>query len=316
MRTSYNKIVNEEMVATHGPKNFAEVADLAWSERTSFANAQYDKIKVLMVCIDFQNDFMEDIGALPVAHSKDDVRRTARWLYSNGSKVTKVFYSLDTHTMKQIFHPCWWRDQKGNLVTPGTVITYEDMVNGIWIPNFDKKIQDENNPKKKVSYCQEYLRHLKEDGKKELRIWNYHCLEGTFGADLEGELAKMIYFHSILRSSDPIAVRKGTDPWTEMYGIINPEWSLDGYINKQVLRIFSQYDIIIFTGEAASHCVGDSLVQTLWNFRDRPDITKRFVVFKDCMSPIPGFEDYTEGLLYGLQQKYGITVTNSTDFML
>ena len=135
MKTSYNKIVNEELVATHGPKNFAEVADLAYSERTSFTDSKYDKTKVLLVCIDFQNDFMEDIGSLPVTNSKGDVLRTARWLYENAPKVTRVMYSLDTHIMAQIFHPCWWKDQNGAQVTPGTVITYEDVVNKIWIPN-------------------------------------------------------------------------------------------------------------------------------------------------------------------------------------
>lgn len=315
MRTNINEIVDMNMVGkVCAPINFGRLDELAKQEHTRAA--VNDSIKVLMVGIDFQYCFMQDIGTLGVPGSREDVRRTINWLYNNGSKVTRVMLSADDHTMQQIFFPCWWRDRDGNNAEPNTVITHNDVVGGIWIPNYDKLIPDENNPGAMISYCQEYVRHLEEGGSQELRIWPYHATSGTFDSNIEAQLAAMVYYHSRCRQMDPFIARKGSDPWTEMYSLIKPEWSMDGYINQPVLDEFGMYDIIVFTGEAASHCAGLSVRHTAENFAGVTGHKPRLVVLRDCMSPIPGFEDYTENLYKTLETKYGVLVTNSTEFVL
>lgn len=315
MRTNINEIVDMNKVGTVcAPIDFSRLDELAKQEKMKAA--ENDGIKVLLVSIDNQYCFMENIGTLGVPGSIGDVKRTIKWLYNNGAKVTRVMASADDHTMQQIFFSCWWRDRDGNNAETNTVITHNDVANGIWIPNYDKLIPDENNPGAMISYCQEYVRHLEEGGSQELRIWPYHATQGTFDSNIEAQFAAMVYYHSRCRQNDPFIARKGSDPWTEMYSLIKPEWSMDGYTNQPVLDEFAKYDIIVFTGEAASHCAGLTVRHTAEHFAAAVGVKPRLVVLRDCMSPIPGFEDYTENLYKTLEEKYGVYVTTSTDFVL
>lgn len=315
MKANLGEIVKMDKVGVIGtPIDFSKIGEMAKQEHMT--PAENDTIKVLLVGIDFQYCFLEDVGSLGVPGSRDDIKRTIEWLYKNGRKVTRVMLSADDHTMQQIFFPCWWRDRDGNEAAPNTVITHSAVASGVWIPNYDKLIQDEKDPGRMVSYCQEYVRHLEEQGNQELRIWPYHATSQTFDANIEAQLSAMVYYHSRCRQNDPVIARKGSDPWTEMYSLIKPEWSLDEYVNQPVLDEFGKYDIIVFTGEAASHCAGLSVRHTAEEFNGRNGHKPRLVVLKDCMSPIPGFEEYTENLYKTLESKYGVLVTNSTEFML
>lgn len=318
MKTSYNQIVNIQDIATTIPvRNYAEIAELARME--GGLPASCDTIKVLLVCIDPENDFMEDIGTLGVKGSKGDIERTTKWIYKNANKITRTMVSLDTHKMAQIFHPCWWRDEAGNAPAPFTTITCDDFNNKKWIPNYDKTIPSPFKIGERISYCGEYLRNLEAKGKYHC-IWPYHCIDGTFGGNIEGQLSKMLYFHSCYRQIDPVIVRKGTDPWSEMYGIIKPEWSDTPYINEDVIREMTMYDIVVFVGEASSHCVGESGKQVLYQFNYGPKFAHvhkpKFVFLKDCMSPVAGCEEAAELIFKELETEYGALVVNSTDFVL
>lgn len=316
MKAKLNEIVKLDKVGKFSePIDFGKIDEMARQEE--MPSAEKDHIKVLLVGIDFQYCFFEKVGSLGVPGSRDDISRTIKWLYRNAHKVTRVMLSADDHTMKQIFFPCWWRDRDGNEADPNTVITHIAVASGVWIPNYDKLIPDEKDPSKMVSYCQEYVRHLEEQGNQELRIWPYHATSQTFDANIEAQLSAMVYYHGRCRQNDPFIARKGDDPWTEMYSLIKPEWSIDNYVNRPVLNEFCNYDVIVFTGEAASHCAGLTVYHTAENFATVPESCRpRIVVLRDCMSPIPGFEDYTENLYKTLENKYGVLVTRSTEFML
>ncbi len=209
--------------------------------------------------------------------------------------------SLDTHIPKQIFHPCWWINKDRKHPEPFTIISKEDIENKTWIPNN----VDENKSK-------EYVEKLSEMG-KQLCIWPYHCLCGTEGATLENEFAKMVYFHSIVRDTDNKMIKKGTDPYSEMYGIIKPEYSRTNNINKDVLDAIINYDEIYIVGEASSHCVLESVKQIVEYYKDRLEITKRIIILTDCMSPISGFEEMTIKEFEILNKEFGIRLISSKE---
>lgn len=316
MKTNINKIVDFKKVGTYtSPIDFAKIDKFAKADRVE--SAKHDAIKVLFVGIDYQYCFMENVGSLGVGGSIDDVKRAITWLYNNGDKVSRVMLSMDDHVMQQIFFPCWWVDDNGNHPDPYTFITYDDVVHGKWIPNFDKLVPYDGKPgNMEVSYCSEYVRKLEEGGKQKLQIWPYHAIGGGSDANIEAQLCAMVYYHSRIRGINPYIARKGTDPWTEMYSLIKPEWSLDNYINKPVLDEMSKYDIVIFTGEAASHCAGLTVLDTVQYFSGIGAKKPRFVILRDCMSPIPTFEAHTEELYKTLEKEYKVLVTESTKFSL
>ena len=227
----------------------------------------------LLICIDFQNDFLEG-GALEVLGGKADVERTISFIRNN--KIDKIICSLDTHTKNQIFHKCYWHDSNGNNPDEYTIITKEDVESGKWLPVNGK-----------IEYVKEYLDYIDKKEKKSLCIWPYHCLIGTSGAAIESNLAKVVYEY------DNLFIQKGMDPDTEMYGIIKPEYDT-GYINKEVLEEIRKYDEIYIAGEAKSHCVLESVKQIVDYFKEDIMTISKINILIDCMSSISGYEENTE----------------------
>lgn len=217
-------------------------------------------------------------------------------------KITNVIYSLDTHNKNHIFFQNWWKDDKENEVEPFTIITYEDVLNG--------KYRVADCKKHNVSIA--YLNAIEKKG-KQLCIWPYHCIEGTEGAELEKRLKKMFEYYSIVRQNRPIEVIKGLEPYSEMYGIIHPEYNFNGYFNIDVLEQVENADEVYIVGEAASHCLMESLIQILEYFRNEPDICKKIVVLSDCTAPIGGYEEYTKESFDKLVKQYGIKIIKSVN---
>ena len=306
MKTSYEQIVDIDNIASQqGKTNIAEVIALGESE--NLPPAQHDSKKTLLLAIDVQNDFMEGIGNLPVPGSKGDVERLTRWIYNNAGRLTQIVCSLDTHSAAQIFHPCWWTNPQGLQPAPFTIITYNDVLNGKWLPVDEPETLNEK-PNSKLDRSLDYLKNLESTGKKQLCIWPYHCLSGTYGADLEGEFTRMLYFHAAARRTTPVFAPKGQNPWSEMYGIIRAEYDPEGFVNTAILDAVAQAGEVYIAGEASSHCVLASVTQILEHFADQPEITRRIILLADCTSPIPGFEEATNKAFIHLQEQYGMRI--------
>ena len=186
----------------------------------------------MLLCIDIQNDFVEG-GSLEVAGAAKDIENITKFIYNNINCISKIVCSLDTHIPQQIFHPCWWVNSNKEEPAPYTIITYEDFKKKKWEPVFGDKEETEI-----------YLKNLEKEGKKQLCIWPYHCIWGTEGAMLENEFSKMVYFHSVVRNSICKMLEKGKDQYSEMYGIIKPEYSKNNFINKEILELVKEYDEI------------------------------------------------------------------------
>ncbi len=301
MNTNYEQIVN---VTDIGQRSKADMnAIFALAEQERFSAAVDDSPRRLLLCIDVQNDFIEG-GALAVPGSIGDVERITRFIYNNMAGLSRIMCSLDTHFAQQIFHPCWWANTAGDHPAPYTVITCDDVAKNIWRPVIENPLESIN-----------YLKELEKagSGKKKLCIWPYHCISGTDGATLENEFAKMVYFHSVARKSRTSMIPKGTDALSEMYGIIKPEYDRKNFINTPVLTAIEKFNEIYVVGEAASHCLMESVRQIAEYFKDRPDITQKITILEDCTSPIPGYEADTAAAFDSFKKSYGIKFAKSTD---
>lgn len=301
MNTNFEEIIDLSAIGKHNPIKNNDIFRLALAENLPSANT--DEQKVLFIGIDFQNDFLKN-GELAVPNSHKDVENTLRFLYENLEKITTIAISLDTHNAQQIFHPSWWVDQDGNHPEPYTIISEEDIRAGKW------------SAVEKQEESLEYVHQLEQQGRMKLCIWPFHCIEGTFGAALEGQFSNMIHFHSIARKSPIYKIVKGKDPLSEMYGIIKPEYDKNNYVNNELLQMMKGYDKIIMAGEAKSHCVLESLRQILEHFQDDVDFTSRIYLLDDCMSSIPGFEEGTETSLKNFKNSYHINIVSSKELTL
>lgn len=299
MKTNFNEIVNVNSIgAKDNPIELNEILRRASEEKLS--PAKLNREKVLLLGIDVQIDFMDN-GALGVPGAHEDVKRLCEFIYNNIDNISNIAVSIDTHIPQQIFHPYWWVDENGNNPAPYTAITLADLDAGKWKPVIAPL------------ESREYIKHLEQDGKKTLVVWSYHCIQGTTGASLENQFANMIYFHSVAKKSPVERLVKGTDPLSEMYGIIKPEYDRHNYININFLNKLEKYDKIIIAGEAKSHCVLETIKQILEHFANRPEITRKVFILEDCMSCISGFEDSTKKEFDNFVNTYGVNIVKSTD---
>lgn len=255
--------------------------------------ATQSNYKNLLLIIDPQNDFMED-GALPVKGSRDDILNLVSFIYNNMQKIDKINISLDTHKYHQIFHPAWWTDEKNNHPDPYTVITKDSK----YKPLYEKE--------KSLKYVNALA---KTD--KELVIWPYHCILGTYGHNIEPNLENVLSYYASATGNAIQKIIKGTDPLSEMYGIFRPEYSENIEVNyERLAKDYGKFQNIYIAGEAKSHCVLESVKQ-LCELYAYEAFNPKIYILDDCTSSIKGFEEETEKTFVFLEKTYRLELINS-----
>ena len=324
LNTPYEDIVNVNDIATGKFRHPSEAISQALQENVAPANT--DAKRVLVVGIDWQNDFVipdasavapgEPYGSLSVPGAKGDIERFTRFIYNNFEKITRVMLSIDTHYAYQIFHRAMWRDADGKPVAPYTLINTQALNEG--------KYKFVGGDPRKAAQCVEYL---EKAGKGGVFVWPDHCLTATFGWNLETQLMQMVTFHSAARNVEPIFAFKGTDKYSEMYGILEPEYNPNGIVTKLILDAIASFDPttgdlkdmkwdkIFIGGEAGSHCLLESTKQILNRFKNNPDVIQRVYILEDCTSAVTGFEQQMKDA-FDEFKRLGANIVKSTDITL
>lgn len=271
------------------------------------APASEDEARNHLLIIDMQIDFCHEQGALRVPGAKEDIRRLTEFIYRHAERITGITCSMDSHLPNQIFNPSWWVNEQGHHPVPFTVITAQDVQAGTWRPLSDPK------------WSLDYLNKLEEQAKKALVVWPYHALIGGVGNGLDPELWSAVFWHSLARRVPPAWWRKGSIPQTEHYSILKPEIEVpehpetDG--SQALLDRLAEQDHIIIAGEAASHCVLETIEDLINEFKE-PERLSRVVVLRDCTSPVLhpeiDFEAITERQFARFAEQ-GIKFVDSTD---
>jgi len=252
--------------------------------------------KNLLLIIDPQNDFMED-GSLPVKGARNDMLNLISFIHTNFKKIDKIKVSLDTHNYTQIFYQSWWQDSDGNHPNYYSIIKPDSKFK----PLFHKE------------QSKLYVNYLNKIN-KDLIIWPYHCILGTYGHNIEPNLENMLSYFSLVTKKKVEKITKGSNPLSEMYGIFREEFS-DLKLNSTFAAAYGNYENIIVAGEAKSHCVLESIKQ-LCEFYQFDNFNSNIFVLEDCTTSIQGFEEKTNIEFKMLSAKYNIILTNSKKIVL
>jgi nicotinamidase-related amidase len=231
---------------------------------------------------------------------------------------------MDTHQALQIFHSIFLVNDKGEHPAPFTLITPQDIEEGIWRFNPQLAASLQINEDYGHEYLLHYTRKLKEGGKYDLTIWPYHAMLGGIGHALVSAVEEAVFFHSIARLSQPDFHEKGGNPFTENYSVLSPEVLAgpagEGIAEKNVgfIHKLLDYDAVIIAGQAKSHCVAwtiDDLLTEI-HISDRK-LTEKVYLLEDCSSPvvIPGVIDYTDQADAAFQKfaDAGMRIVRSSD---
>lgn len=279
-----------------------------FGQRLGFAPATNDQRKVLLICVDFQADFVFANGTLSVPGAVDDVTRTIDFIYRNMGEITTIAASLDSHLPYQIFYPLWWVDEAGNNPAPFTMITLDDVKSGKWRAQVDPV------------WSLSYLEALESGGKKQLMIWPYHTMIGTPGQVLVPALSEALMVHSAARNAQTVFLAKGSVPQTENYSIFEPEVKVSrhpaGGLNTQALDLVARHDLVYVAGEAKSHCVLDTMHTIVNYFAGQDDVLGKIRFLSDCTSsvfhPDIDFDAIADAELAKME-KLGIRLVSSSD---
>lgn len=281
--------------------------------------------KMELVIIDPQNDFCVPdgtlagvkTGALLVPGAHDDMKRLAKFVTRLRDKISRIRVTLDKHHLIDVAHKAFWKDRTGMNPLPlseafakngaPTVITSADIKNGTWmpvIPSFTKRMI-------------QYTETLEQDGKFALVIWDDHCLIETPGAAIVPELQVALndWCQHRFATIDPVI--KGSNVFTEHYGafaaeVPDPE-DPTTQLQTDLIKGIEENDVIVWAGEAATHCVLTSMKQAFSVFG--PEGIKKSVLLTDAMSGIPGFEKPYQDFLAEYKAK-GMQTATTADFLV
>ncbi len=305
-----------------------------WAKDYDIKPSEEDTSRVCLLLIDVQNTFCLPEFELFVAGRSqtgaiDDNIRLCEFIYRNLGKITNIAATLDTHRAMQIFHPIFWINDQGNHPTPGsTIISVEDVQNGIWkinpkvVFNFNKKHYSELE-----KYAIHYVKKLEEQGKFPLTVWPYHSMLGGIGHALVSSIEESLFFHNIVRHSQTHFEIKGEHPLTENYSVLSPEILEDPHgqpiaeKNTIFLKKLLKFDKLIITGQAKSHCVAWTIADLLSEISaEDPSLARKIYLLEDCTSAVvvPGVVDFTDQANEAFDRfaNAGMNIVKSTDNFL
>jgi nicotinamidase-related amidase len=272
-----------EAVADVWVERAGRVAEEA--SRARVAPASSDRVRIAAFGIDCQIGFATPGSSLFVPGAVEDTRRTIGWLYENLEKLTELYFSLDTHSVFQIFHPGSWADAAGAAPPPFTTISTAGVRGGLWRPAGALAGRD--------AECFEYVERLERAGRYVLTIWPYHALLGGVSHALVPALMEAAMFHALARSSPTHFETKGEEPMTENYSVLSPEVTelggkRVGAFNDPLFDALARFDRVYVFGQAKSHCVLSTLRDIEARARKTdPSLMKKIWILEDATSPVP-----------------------------
>lgn len=278
---------------------------------------------VHLVVIDPQNDFMDNpTAALGVPGANADMERLAAMVDRLVPKLNDVHVTLDSHNIVDTHHPAMWRDAHGAPPPPFTVITADDIRAGIWTPRNASARPGALGGWTIKEYMIRYAEQLAAQGSYLLMIWPPHCLIGTEGAAVQPTLMGALNRWADRRFGNVDFVTKGVDPWTEHYGALQAEVPLASDpstgLNTDLLATLERADMVVFAGEALSHCLRETVNQVANNIDEQ--LLRKMYLLTDCTSAIPqapggpDFPAISAAWLNEMEAR-GLNLTTSVEFL-
>lgn len=297
----------------------------------AIAPASTDSRRIALLLVDVQNTFCIPGFELFVSGRSgtgavDDNRRLCEFIYKNLHRITRIVPTMDTHQAMQIFHSIFLVNEKGDHPGPFSLISVEDIEQGRWKPNPEVLKHLGIDPAYASRYLLHYATALRRGGKYDLTTWPYHAMLGGIGHALASSVEEALFFHSMVRYTQPHFRIKGESPLSEHYSVLGPEVTHgpQGEVvakrDASLLEELLTFDAVIIAGQAKSHCVAWTIADLLEGIGSRSrELAGKIYLLEDCTSPvvIPGVVDYTEAadLAFRRFADAGMHVVRSVDPM-
>ncbi|MBT6047956.1 MAG: hypothetical protein HOG49_14195 [Candidatus Scalindua sp.] len=265
-------------------------------------------MRIEVLIIDPQVSFCDPNGELFVPGADEDMKRLATMINRLKSKIDDIHVTLDSHHLFDISHPIYWKDSNGKNPDPFTIISVSDVENGVWTPSVSSLY------KKSL----EYVKALEANQRYPLCTWIPHCLIGSKGCSVVPELFDALIEWERTQIAMVDYVTKGSNPFTEHYGVFMADVPQPNdpstQVNTKFLQSLENVDMLIVAGEAGSHCVKFSLEDLIDNINDN-SYAKKVVLLTDAMSPVIGFEQ-DQQIFVDKMVKTGVKTAKTIDVLV
>lgn len=261
-------------------------------------------MKIGLLIIDGQNDFIVPGAPLEVTGAVKDTERLADMISKNSSRIEKITCTIDSHHVNDIGHRHVWLDKMGNHPNPapGIAVSCQELISGQYnyiIPSLQAKMID-------------YAQQLEAKNRYMLMIWAEHCVIGTPGGAIHENLAKSIHDWETQNWKFLSCITKGTNPFTEHYSALAAEVPMANdestKLNVKFCNDCQQYDMLLIAGWASSHCLAYTVQDLVDNFGS--ESLSKIVLLEDATSPVPGFEKNADDFFHTMVQR-GLTVSTT-----
>lgn len=276
--------------------------------------ATTNKPRLELLVIDPQNSFCHPTeGELYVPGAEKDMERLAALIERLLYDIDDIHVTLDTHHELDVAHPIFWLNNQGEHPEPFTLISKQDVIDGVWMP-FDPELSCPPYGTL-LDRMVAYVTKLEESGRYQLTIWPPHCRIGTPGHNVVEPLREVLRKWELERYGMVSYIIKGGNVFTEHYSGIQAEVpdpdDPSTQVNTELVQTLEKADIVLFSGEASSHCVANTIRDIAKNFGE--DALKKWVLLEDAMSAVPGFEPLADEFFQEMKDK-GMNVTKTSDF--
>jgi nicotinamidase/pyrazinamidase len=294
---------------------------------------------VTLLLVDVQKDFHSG-GSLAIPTADADAIRIAAWIDTHQTSIQRIVATMDSHPKLHIAHPGFWI----NGVTqqhppPFTIITSDDVRNGIWKPRDDLRIPVSHLPDPKVffpaaaavvkenndndndsndgsfdlyQYCIDYTSQLEAQGRFQLCIWPEHCLIGSTGHGMVDIVLRAVMDWSAATGQSIEWIMKGQNMLSEMYSALAAEVpiTIATTFQSDLHHELVKSSRLVVCGQASSHCVNHTVRDIVAHWP--ADRVQDIVILSDCTSPVPGFEGAADTFCADMKQA-GVQWLASTD---
>jgi nicotinamidase-related amidase len=306
----------------------------SWATAHSLQAASTDRVRICLLAIDVQNTFCIPefelfVGGRSGMGAVEDNVRLCEFIYRYLDRITQIALTMDTHSAMQIFHSVFWVNAAGDHPPAMTMISLEDVEQGIWQVNpaisTSLEHQFESIDLAQLqTYALHYVRKLHYDSKFPLTIWPYHSMLGGIGHAIVSAVEEACFFHNIARNSQTLFEIKGGNPLTENYSVLKPEVLEDqnqkpiAKKNTSFLQTLLSFDAIVIAGQAKSHCVAWTIDDLLSEIQATdPVLAQKVYLLEDCTSPVvvPDIVDFTDSATEAFQRfaAAGMHIVRSTE---
>ncbi|WP_318513623.1 cysteine hydrolase family protein [Photobacterium leiognathi] len=242
--------------------------------------------------------------ALPVPGAWNDAQRLASFIENQQQHIHSIVVTLDSHNEYDIAHAVYWQNKSGEHPAPFTLISHQDIVDGIWLPTKPELLE----------HVLAYTQSLEQAGKYSLIIWPTHCVMGSAGHKVVAPIQAAIQRWEQQTNKQHISISKGENPHTEHYGGCEAEYPLaddkNTQFDPQLVELVKQNDHVFISGQALSHCVASTVEQMVEKLSSEE--IKKLTILIDTTSPVAGFEQQAEGFIDKMSQ-IGVNILTSSN---